>query len=152
MDDRRKSQLAALDQDETATRNPLLTPEGLMVFNDLQARRKGLKAAQKRLQEDQKRGCAKARRRNGNPARGGKPGLLTGLAAGIGVGVSAVPAGRQATRSAQPERGPAADAAGDALPFDGAAVEETQRSSAAYVGGGAACGCCCSCSFSWWSA
>ena len=55
MDDRRKSQSAALDQDEKATRNPLLTPAGLMAFNDLQARRKGLKAAQKRLQEDQKR-------------------------------------------------------------------------------------------------
>ena len=52
------------------------------------------------------------------------------------MGVSAVPAGRQAARSAQPERGLAADAAGDALPFDGAAVEETQRGNAAYVGGG----------------
>lgn len=107
-----------------------------MVFNDLQARRKRLKAAQKRLQDDQKRALRQNQARQREPARGGKPGLLTGLAAGIGVGVSAVLAGRQAARSAQPERGPAADAAGDALPFDGAAVEETQRSSAAYVGGG----------------
>ena len=128
--------LAALDQDEKAIRNQLLTPEGLAVYSDLQARRKGLKAAQKRLQEDQKRALRQNVALQRESTRGGKPGLLTGLAAGIGVGITAVLAGRRAAQSAQAERGPVAYDSGDALPFDSAAVEETQRGSAAYVGGG----------------
>lgn len=129
--------LTVLDQDEKSIRSQLLTPEGLAVYNDIQARRKSLKAAQKRLQEDQKRALRQNQTVEREITRSGKPGLLTGLAAGIGVGVSAVLAGRQAAKPTQAERGPAADAAGDALPFDGgAATEETQRGSAAYVGGG----------------
>jgi len=131
--------LAVLDQDEKSIRSLLLTPEGLAVYNEIQARRKEWKTVQKRLLEDQKRALQKNQMLEREISRSEKPGLLGAVAAGIGAGVAAVLAGRQTSRSTQAERGFAGEAVSDAVPaaaVDGVAADDSHRGSAAYVGGG----------------